>query len=777
MAESPSSALPGGVEWLPARGGDRLLRAHVGSGEPAALILRTTDGSEHHIQARPGTRFSPYTEFLVPAGLSWATAWLQWPDGSRATIPTPSSSRAEIIELRPHLTSVLAVGEAGATRAEPEASDDVPAASGGGAAPSGAASRAASGDGAERAAPGDDVRRAASGDGAERAAPGDDVRRAASGDGAERAAPRDDVRRAASGDDSPAGGPPAPDHPGAPDSPPARGDALSWTALPVGAPDSGAEAEAEWHTRRTALDRELSSAAAAIARAREGERAARDSVLAALAGARADLRAARAAREAEASTLTTLAGELDAERTAHAVTRGSVGSLADALAAARAELAAERAAAELERTTGADARAHLASARRDAAIARAELVSLRADLALERSARQRAETALRETHDGSELLQRVADLDRHAAGLRDQVELERRAREHAEAAAAAIRRPAEQTGRMVADLDAAAALLRAAVPPPEGAAALPRAAARHEGAGAPRPADAPPEGAAASPSADAPPEGAAASPSADAPPEGAAASPSGTGVALVAPGSTARLRRALVALARVDPVAAGQLLAGLLPAQGAALADPLSYDLTVRGVGTYAVSVADGVAKVQRLSRRRPRGEAAFHLDGDPLVLAELLAGEERRVGRFARGARLKGRRKRVKPLAALPATDLSLADAVRAGARLEPSLVYRALPFAVEPEWTRGHAFTVAQEIVELAPRAWYVTARDGEQLEVVEHLSPMPADATVTMTRAAFERFLTGEPASIGERPVVRGDRAAVAALKRWTDLARGA
>ena len=43
------------------------------------------------------------------------------------------------------------------------------------------------------------------------------------------------------------------------------------------------------------------------------------------------------------------------------------------------------------------------------------------------------------------------------------------------------------------------------------------------------------------------------------------------------------------------------------------------------------------------------------------------------------------------------------------------------------------------------------------------------------MTMTRAAFDRLLRGEPPAHGDRPMVRGDREAVAALKRWTDLAR--
>jgi hypothetical protein len=43
--------------------------------------------------------------------------------------------------------------------------------------------------------------------------------------------------------------------------------------------------------------------------------------------------------------------------------------------------------------------------------------------------------------------------------------------------------------------------------------------------------------------------------------------------------------------------------------------------------------------------------------------------------------------------------------------------------------------------------------------------------------MTRAGFDALLRGEPPIPQDRPAVRGDRAAVAALKAWTDRARGA
>jgi hypothetical protein len=42
--------------------------------------------------------------------------------------------------------------------------------------------------------------------------------------------------------------------------------------------------------------------------------------------------------------------------------------------------------------------------------------------------------------------------------------------------------------------------------------------------------------------------------------------------------------------------------------------------------------------------------------------------------------------------------------------------------------------------------------------------------------MSRAAFDRLLRDEPAAAGELPVIRGDHAAVGALKAWTDRAQG-
>ncbi|MDA0164162.1 hypothetical protein OM076_28065 [Solirubrobacter ginsenosidimutans] len=588
---------------------------------------------------------------------------------------------------------------------------------------------------------------------------------------------------------------------------PDQATAGSWTTPPQHA-DSTREAEAAWRERRDDLRRELAEAADAIARARDGERSARDAVLTALAAARADVRASRAARAADASALAAVTGELGAERAAHAVTRGSVGSLADALSTARAELAAAKTRAEATQAELEVARAELVAARATGA---AELAQVRSEVAQARS-----ETAA---------LREALDAPRPTPG---RIDLGRLAAEQAEAAA---RRSPKTSPQLLANLDAAAAALRAANPAPgettgrDDAAAALRAANPAPGddaaaglraanpgsgettgrddaaaagpsaanpAGAPtarddtdaglraaHPAGAPTAGETATRAAahTTPPDDSQA-PTADAPgPTTGADSPDATSSkALVGPGDDLRLRRTLLALAREDSVAAGALLVGLLPAQGAVIEGSLTYDLTVRGVGTFAVFAADGSARIVRLSRRRPRSQALFHLSADPVVLAELLAGEREKIGRFHRKAKVSGKRKRARELLLLAQSRLSLADAVKAGARLEPALVYRALPLAVDPEWTRGHSFTVAQQIVEFAPNAWHITARDGRPLRVEQRNAGTRADATVTMSQAAFERMLRDEAPVFGDRPTIRGDRDAVASLKRWTDLARG-
>ena len=461
-----------------------------------------------------------------------------------------------------------------------------------------------------------------------------------------------------------------------------------------------------------ALDAERAQAAARLAAALDAERA----------QAAARLAAALDAERAQA------AARLEAERAARAAERDALTVERDeAAGAAGAELAAER-----ERRAAAEA---------DLEAARAELAGVRAELD---AARQ----------GGATLLERIAELDRTASGLADEARLERAAREQAEAAAAAARRPEEESGRMLADLDAAAAALREATPPPV----------------EPEPEPDPHVAA----TVDDPEVPTAAPPRA----RPTIVSAAGPPPRLDATGRSARdyppLRGAIVKLAHDDPETAGRLIAALLPAQAAALPEPADYDITIKETGTFAVTVAGTWTHVKPLDEPRPRGEADFHLTADALTLAELLAGVPRRIGRLIGPARVRGNARRARRLKALADADLSVSEAVRAGAALDARLVYRALAYAVHPSWTKGERFTVAQQIT--GGETWYLTARDGAGLAISERPPAEGVDAIVEMTSEAFRLLLRGEPLPRGERPMVRGDRRAVALMKAWTDRAQG-
>jgi hypothetical protein len=585
----------------------------------------------------------------------------------------------------------------------------------------------------------------------------------------------------------------------------ARSEAASATASLAAERVARASLEAE-------LDRER-AARSALSDALDAETAALASLHVDLNAERASAADLRAEAEAERASAAALRAELDAERGVAAELRSRLDSAADleqelareraarqadqsALAALRDDLAAERAAlaevreqlealrAEVEAAPSrddlaAELRAELESARE---ADRAVLAALRADLDAERSAREADQAELAElrsrlaaSEEGG-LLDRVAELDRRAAGLADELELQRRAREQAEAAAAAPGTSPEESSRVVADLDAAASALRERaengttievdVPPAEAVPVEVEVAPdTAEAAAAPVSPEAPDEALAP-----------AATPPEKRPIVSAPAGPSRAHATGRSQRQYPWLRGALVKLAHDDPQAAGKVIAGLLPVQAAIVQGPVDYDITIAEVGTFAVTVAGGRAYVKDLEQPRGRREAEFHLSADPLTLAELIAGVPHKIGRFRGAARVSGRKRRLKPLKAIPAATLSLAEAARAGARLEPALIFRTFPYVIHAAWSRDHSFTVAQRITSDPPATWYVTVGHGG----VRILTAPPedgADATVTMTPEGFSHLLRGEPTPPGHRPIVRGDREVVALLKSWLDRAQAA
>ena len=745
MAESSSPALPGDVEWLPGPGGAGSCASSPRRARPPALILRLAGGGERRIEARAA-------EYAIPGELDWSAAWLQWPDGTRAALPLPHGPHAEVIELHPRRFA--------ANTAEKRRAATRRARRRGGTRRGRSATSPRTGALEPRRAGMRRRRRLGRSSRARHRPAAAFRRRRPARNGKRRVrsvailavgartAPRPTLVRAPGRGRSTAPGATRGDL----DVAPARLDDAA------AAPDSTQEAEAVWRERRDDLRRELAEAADAIARARDGERSARDAVLTALAAARADLRASRAAREADASTLAAVTGELEAERAAHAVTRGSVGTLADAL---------------VDRPRGArrrqDAAREATQAELDAA--RAELRRRQGDR--RRRARRRPPRRHPRARRGRRPCARRSRPRRAAsraprAAARAAADLERRAREQAEVAGRGRPPRAPRSPRAAARrrLDAGRGRRLAAPRAPD----LRRCAAtsRHE--------------------------------------------PLAADVGRRAPTRSARDggdARSLPAnhddRVRRRGRAASTALVSARPAIGAcarALVAARPRGQRRRGGAARRPAARPGRGprgrphvRPDRARRRDVRGVRRGRVGAGrpPLAPAPAQRGAVpslRRAARARRAARRRARqgpavppqREAVRPPQARCASSrrsrdarLSLADAVKAGARLEPALVYRALPLAIDPEWTRGHKFTVAQRIVELAPQTWHVTARDGQPLRVVERRTEARADATVTMSRAAFERMLRDEPPARGDRPQIRGDRAAVAALKRWTDLAR--
>ncbi|HZB75039.1 MAG TPA: alkyl sulfatase C-terminal domain-containing protein, partial [Solirubrobacteraceae bacterium] len=534
----------------------------------------------------------------------------------------------------------------------------------------------------------------------------------------------------------------------------------------------------------TELDRER-AARAALAAALDGAREelaatravradlvlTREEARAEAAAARADATAARAALEAAQADAAAARAERDAAL-------AEAGSLRSALEAARADAAAVRSAYDAAAADAAAVRAAYDAAAADGVAVRATLEAAQGEISALTTARDAAQRALGDVEsERDDVAAEALALQEELGTLRDEVAAATAARDRA---GGLLERIAELEAAGDADLTGRAKAQAAATRAAGRDAPAPELAARFDAAAAALRDRAPEEPDPASASA----AGAKAEPTEAAPAERAApriVSERGGPPRADLVGRSQRtypwLRGALVKLAHDDPRAAARLLLQLVPAHAAIAGEPLEYDLTIREAGSHAISVSEGRATATPIDFPRARSVAAFHAAADAVTLAELLAGVPKRLGRWRGPVRVHGRRHGAELVRDLLAgSDLSLAAAARAGAALEPDLVFRLFAYAIQPAWTAGYAFTVAQEVTDPQPARWFVTVADGAAVAVARRAPQRPADATVVMTRAAFDRLLRDEPAAAGERPVVRGDRAAVAALKAWTDRAQG-
>ena len=237
-----------------------------------------------------------------------------------------------------------------------------------------------------------------------------------------------------------------------------------------------------------------------------------------------------------------------------------------------------------------------------------------------------------------------------------------------------------------------------------------------------------------------------------------------------------RQRTALNRIAKEDPELAVRLILMTLPGAAAKIPGTLTYVLDLDGMGAHKVSVSGGRARVDRA----PDGDgddADFRLQADPRTLADLVTGTRGPLGLMMRGRlRIRGKRRKAMKLRKMSAGELSMAEVVEAGGTLDPDVLYRSLPYMIDPEWTKGHEFTVRYVVQEVG--TWYVTVRDGQPLEVTQ--DEREAVGTATVSFDTYQRMASGQLspslAMQNQLTTIDGRIHPVTVLGRWIARAQG-
>jgi len=245
-----------------------------------------------------------------------------------------------------------------------------------------------------------------------------------------------------------------------------------------------------------------------------------------------------------------------------------------------------------------------------------------------------------------------------------------------------------------------------------------------------------------------------------------------------------RTRAALAQMAERDPELGARLVVQALPAAAARIPGKLSYDLTVANLGSWRVDVDGGRATVTALGNGSAgagtNGYRDFALETDARTLVELAAGANPARLLLGRRVRVSGSKRRALKLRALGSDELGVADVLAAGGEVDPDLLYRALPYLIDPQWTAGHDFEVCHELTGDGGGRWFVSVRDGEPVTVASSSRGAGPDATARISVDSYKRLLAGElsPSEALQQQLteVEGQIYPVTLLGRWIDRSQG-
>jgi hypothetical protein len=149
------------------------------------------------------------------------------------------------------------------------------------------------------------------------------------------------------------------------------------------------------------------------------------------------------------------------------------------------------------------------------------------------------------------------------------------------------------------------------------------------------------------------------------------------------------MQQSLAHMASSEPELAAKLVVQALPAAATPIKGRLDYRLVISDVGSYHVSISDGRATVSELIDGAEGDEKVdFELSTDARTFVGLATGESQVRAVLNRRLRLRGKRWRALRLRKLE-TEVTMRDVALAG--VDPDLLYRAMRYAIEPDWTKG--------------------------------------------------------------------------------------
>ncbi len=241
-----------------------------------------------------------------------------------------------------------------------------------------------------------------------------------------------------------------------------------------------------------------------------------------------------------------------------------------------------------------------------------------------------------------------------------------------------------------------------------------------------------------------------------------------------------RGRVALRQMAEEDPELAARLVIQTLPGVAARIPGTLAYEMDVDGLGRWLVSVVDGSAKVTELNGQSANGNVDFRLRLDARTLADLAAGAGPLGLMLSGRLRVSGKRRRALRLRALGSQQPTMGEVAAQGGEIDPDLVYRALEYLIDPDWTRGHRFVVCYELTGEHGGRWYVQIADGERLRVTSEAPANGADCTFSFSQETWDGLLSGTltptDAARFQHTQMSGRIHCGTLLGRWIDRSQG-